>query len=216
MLRQPSGMTRRQFIATAALTSGAAAFGTFVASALGQQPKLVYWAYQFLRSSDEARVNFAQEWAVKNKVEMQVTLVPWKEFMTKITAAIQAQATPDIVESGGVELRALGQLLDVTDVYEKLEKEHGGWLGSAPLYMREPDGHVHHILYGLAGALVIVRKDLLAQAGFQKPPETWEEVLVQAKKAQQLPRVYGIGQPVSNQTDSNIWADIEQPYPGEI
>ena len=212
MLRQPSGMTRRQFIATAALTSGAAAFGAFVAPALGQQPKLVYWAYQFLRSSDEARVNFVQEWAAKNKVEMQITLVPWKEFMTKITAAIQAQATPDIVESGGVELRALGQLLDVTDVYEKLEKEHGGWLGAAPLYMREPDGHVHHILYGLAGALVIARKDLLAQAGFQKPPETWEEVLVQAKKAQQLPRVYGIGQPVSNQTDSNIWEVVMRSY----
>ena len=92
-----------------------------------------------------------------------------------------------------MELRALGQLLDVTDVYEKLEKEHGGWLGAAPLYMREPDGHVHHILYGLAGALVIARKDLLAPAGFQKPPETWEELLVQAKKAQQIPRVYGLG-----------------------
>ena len=76
-------------------------------------------------------MNFAQEWAAKNKVEMQITLVPWKEFMTKISAAIQAQATPDIVESGGVELRALGQLLDVTDVYEKLEKEHGGWLGAS-------------------------------------------------------------------------------------
>ena len=68
---------------------------------------------------------------------MQITLVPWKEFMTKITAAIQAQATPDIVESGGVELRALGQLLDVTDLYEKLEKEHGGWLGSSSCIMRE-------------------------------------------------------------------------------
>ena len=63
MLHQPSGMTRRQFIATAALTSGAATFGAFVAPALGQQPRLVYWAYQFLRASDEARVNFAQEWA---------------------------------------------------------------------------------------------------------------------------------------------------------
>ena len=105
--------------------------GAFVAPALGQQPKLVYWAYQFLRASDEARVHFAQEWATKNKVEMQITLVPWKEFMPKITAAIQAQATPDIVESGGVELRALGQLLDVTDLYETLEKEHGGWLGSS-------------------------------------------------------------------------------------
>jgi len=196
----------------AALTSGAATFGAFVAPALGQQPKLVYWAYQFLRSSDEARVNFAQEWAAKNKVEMQITLVPWKEFMTKISAAIQAQATPDIVESGGVELRALGQLLDVTDVYEKLEQEHGGWLGSSSLYMREPDGHVHHILYGLAGAVVIARKDLLTPAGFQKPPETWEEVLVQAKKAQQIPRVYGIGQPVSNQTDSNIWEVVMRSY----
>ena len=164
MLHRPSAMTRRQFMATAALASGAAALGAFVAPALGQQPKLVYWAYQFLRSSDEARVNFAQEWAAKNKVEMQITLVPWKEFMTKISAAIQAQATPDIVESGGVELRALGQLLDVTDIYEKLEQEHGGWLGSSALYMREPDGHVHHI------AVVIARKDLLAQAGFQKPP----------------------------------------------
>ena len=93
MLHQSSGMTRRQFIATTALTSGAAALA-FVAPALGQQPKLVYWAYQFLRASDEARVNFAQEWAAKNKVEMQITLVPWKEFMTKISAAIQAQATP--------------------------------------------------------------------------------------------------------------------------
>ncbi len=75
MLRQPAGMTRRQFMATAALTSGAAAFGA--APALGQQPRLVYWAYQFLRSSDEARVNFAQEWAAKNKVEMQIWPAPW-------------------------------------------------------------------------------------------------------------------------------------------
>ena len=49
-------------------------------------------------------------------------MVPWKEFMAKITAAIEAKATPDIVESGGVELRGRGQLLDVTDVYRKLVK----------------------------------------------------------------------------------------------
>jgi multiple sugar transport system substrate-binding protein len=132
--------------------------------------------------------------------------------MTKISAAIQAQATPDIVESGGVELRTLGQLLDVTDIFTTLEKEHGGWLGAAPLYMKEPDGRVHHILYGLSGAMVVARKDLLDQAGFQKPPETWEELLAQAKKAQKIPRVYGLGQPLSNQTDSNIWEQIMRSY----
>ena len=35
---------------------------------------------------------------------------------------------------------------------------------------------------------------------------------MQAKKAQQLPRVYGIGQPVSNQTDSNIWEVVMRSY----
>src|SRR5262245_36411867 len=151
MTLHPSRFTRRQFITSAALVAGAAAVGPFVTSALAEKPKLVYWAYQFLRSSDEARVNFAKAWAEKNNVDIDITLVPWKEFMTKNSAAIQAKATPDIVESGGVELRALGQLLDVTDVYEKLEKAHDGWLGAAPMYMREGNGRVHHILYGMTG-----------------------------------------------------------------
>ena len=101
---QPSSqLTRRQFITSTALAAGAAAVGTavgpFVAPTLADKPKLVYWAYQFLRASDESRVNFAKEWGEKNNVDMQITLVPWKEFMTKISAAIQAKATPDIVES---------------------------------------------------------------------------------------------------------------------
>jgi hypothetical protein len=49
--------------------------------------------------------------------------------MPKITATIEAKATPDVVESGGVELRARGQLLDVTDLYKKAEKTYGGWVG---------------------------------------------------------------------------------------
>jgi len=212
MVRQTSRLTRRQFMTSTALTASAATLGAFVAPALAQKPKIIYWAYQFLRASDEARVHFATEWAAKNNVDMQITLVPWKEFMTKISAAIQAQATPDIVESGGVELRALDQLLDVTDVYTKLEKEHGGWLGSSALYMKEADGRVHHILYGLAGAVVVARNDLLDKAGAKMPPKTWEDLLAAAKKTQQIPRVYGLGQPVSNQTDSNIWEQIMRSY----
>lgn len=211
-MSQPSRLTRRQLLASGTLAAGAATFGAFVAPALAEKPKLVYWAYQFLRSSDEARVNFAKAWAEKNNVDIEITLVPWKEFMTKISAAIQAKSTPDIVESGGVELRALGQLLEVTDVYEKLEKAHGGWLGAAPMYMKEADGRVHHILYGMTGFMVIARKDLLDQAGFKQAPATWGDLLAQAKKAQQIPRIYGLGHPVSNQTDSNVWEQVMKSY----
>ncbi|ETW94591.1 MAG: hypothetical protein ETSY1_34175 [Candidatus Entotheonella factor] len=214
MAVQPTPLTRRQFIASTALATGAVAMGA--APAFAQKPKLVYWAYQFLRSSDESRVAFAKEWAKQNNVDIQITLVPWKEFMAKISAAIHAKATPDIVENGGVQLRSQGQLLEVTDVYEQLEKEHGGWLGAAALYMKEADGRVHHILYGLTGSMVIARNDLVAKAGATLPAETWEDLFEVAKKTHRPPRVYGLGQPVSNQTDSNIWEQIMRAYGSRI
>src|SRR2546422_10644825 len=160
--------TRREFLRATALTTGAAA--TFPAPAIAQRPKLVYWCYQFLKESDEARASFAREWAKKNNVDLQLTMVPWKEFMPKITAAIEAKATPDIVESGGVELRGRGQLLDVTDIYRKLEKSYGGWGGEAPTNMLGPDGRVRHILYGFSGPVLIARDDRLSPAGPPTPP----------------------------------------------
>lgn len=216
MPHRPSLLTRREFITTTMLATGATTLAPFVTSALAQKPKLVYWAYQFLKASDESRVNFARTWAEKNKVDLQITLVPWKEFLTKITAAIEANAAPDIVESGAVELRARGVLLEVTDVYEQLEKEHGGWLGPSSVFMREPDGKVHHILYGLTGSVTIARNDLLEEAGLKMPAETWEDLLLYAQKAQKIPRVYGLGQPVSNQTDSNIWDQALRSYGARI
>jgi len=204
--------SRRQFLTSTALTAGAAATLSFPAPAAGQRPKLVYWCYQFLKASDEARANFAREWAKKNNVDLQLSMVPWKEFMPKITAAIEARATPDIVESGGVELRGRGQLLEVTDVYRKLEKAHGGWVGSSAKFMLEPDGRVHHILYGLQGFMLIGRDDLVKQAGLTPPPATWVDLLAYAKKVQQPPKTYGLGIPVSNQTDSQVWEDIMKSY----
>jgi multiple sugar transport system substrate-binding protein len=207
-----SRSTRRQFLTSTALTAGAVATVGFPARVSAQRPKLVYWCYQFLKASDDARAEFAREWAKKNNVDLQMTMVPWKEFMAKITAAIEAKATPDVVESGGVELRARGQLLDVTDVYKKAEKAEGGWIGPSSKIMVEPDGRVHTILYGLQGFMVIARNDLLEKGGLKQPPATWVELLAHAKKAQQPPRTFGIGQAISNQTDSQVWEDIMKSY----
>src|SRR3989449_8412096 len=158
MARPAKPHTRREFLKkSAALAVGANATATlpFAAPALAQRPKLIYWCYQFLKESDDARANFAREWAKKNNVDLQLTMVPWKEFMPKITAAIEAKATPDIVESGGVELRGRGQLLDVTDIYKKAEKAYGGWVGPSAKIMLEPDGRGHNPLYGMAGLMMV-------------------------------------------------------------
>ena len=213
MARSANHQTRRQFLTkSAALAAGAGATLSFPAPAVAQRPKLVYWCYQFLKESDDARASFAREWAKKNNVDLQLTMVPWKEFMPKITAAIEAKATPDVVESGGVELRGRGQLLNVTDIYRKLEKSYGGWVGNAPKIMLEPDGRVHHILYGFSGPMLIARDDLLAKAGLKPPPATWVDLLAYAKKTQHPPKTFGLGIPVSNQTDSQVWEEIMKSY----
>ena len=202
--------TRRHFLKSASLAAGAVA--VFPVPAVAQRPKLVYWCYQFLKASDDARASFAQEWAKKNNVDLQISMVPWKEFLPKITAAIEAKATPDVVESGAVELRGRGQLLEVTDLYKKLEKTYGGWVGNAHKFMLEPDGRVHHIMYGFQGFMLVGRDDLLREAGITAAPATWVELLAHAKKAQKIPRVFGLGIPVSNQTDSGVWEDIMKSY----
>ena len=214
MARPAKPHTRREFLQKSALAVGAGATSTlpFAAPAVAQRPKLNYWCYQFLKESDDARANFAREWAQKNNVDLQITMVPLKEFLPKITAAIEAKATPDIVESNAVELRGRGQLLDVTDIYKKLEKTYGGWVGNAPKIMLEPDGRVHHIMYGFQGFMLITRDDLLDKAGLKPPPATWTDLLAYAKKAQQPPRTFGLGIPVSNQTDSQVWEDMMKSY----
>lgn len=211
MTRPASLRTRREFLRSASLTAGAAAL-SFPAPAVAQRPKLIYWCYQFLKESDDARANFAREWAKKNNVDLQLSMVPLKEFLPKITAAIEGKATPDIVESNAVELRGRGQLLDVTDIYRKLEKTYGGWVGNAHKFMLEPDGRVHHILFGFQGFMLMARDDVLREAGLKPPPATWVELLEHARKAQRLPRIYGLGIPVSNQTDSQVWEDMMKSY----
>jgi len=210
--QEASRTSRREFLATTALAASAAAAVSFPIPAFAQKPKLVYWCYQFLKASDESRANFAKEWAKKNNVDLQMSMVPWKEFMAKITAAIEAKATPDVVESGGIELRGRNQLLEVTDIYKKLDKAHGGWVGAAPKFMLDAEGRVHTILYGFQGFMLISRDDLLKQAGLTPPPATWVDLLAYAKKAQQPPKTFGLGIPVSNQTDSQVWEEIMKSY----
>src|SRR5262245_28214563 len=194
MTRSATPHTRRHFLKqSAVLTAGAVAAATlpFAAPAAAQRPKLVYWCYQFLKESDDARANFAREWAQKNNVDIQITMVPLKEFLPKITAAIEAKATPDIVESNAVELRARGQLLEVTDLYKKLEKTYGGWVGNAPKIMLEPDGRVHHIMYEFQGFMPITRDDLLEEERLKPPAATWTGPLGAANTAEEVQRAGG-------------------------
>src|SRR5262245_42081443 len=75
--------SRREFLRSTSLTVGAAAALSFPAPAVAQRRKMIYWGYEFLKESDDARANFAREWAKKNNVDLQLTMVPLKEFLLR-------------------------------------------------------------------------------------------------------------------------------------
>ena len=106
-----------------------------------------------------------------------------------------------------------GQLLDVTDIYKKLEKTHGGWVGPSSKFMLEPDGRVHTILYGLQGFMLVGRDDLVkagrAHAAARRRGSTCSPT---PRRCSSPRRRSGSGIPVSNQTDSQVWEDIMKSY----
>jgi multiple sugar transport system substrate-binding protein len=67
-------------------------------------------------------------------------------------------------------------------------------------------------MYGFQGFMLVSRDDLLDKAGLKPPPATWADLLAYAKKTQQPPRVFGLGIPLSNQTDSQVWEDMMKSY----
>jgi ABC-type glycerol-3-phosphate transport system substrate-binding protein len=125
------------------------------------------------------RVNFAKEWAEKNNVEMQITLVPWKEFDQDLRR-YSGQSHPRHRRNRWHGLQRLGQLLEATDVY-KLDKEQkaAGWALARSI---AEAGKVHHLLSRVTGFMIIARNDLLKQAGAKLPMETWEDLLAAASK----------------------------------
>ena len=75
----------------------------------------------------------------EEKLDIRLS-VPWKEFMPRHGAI---EARPRGIVEWAARAARVGQLLDVTDVYQKLEKTTGmGRLRAH--FMREPDGRGHH------------------------------------------------------------------------
>src|SRR5437867_12617875 len=103
MARPAIRPTRRQFLKTsAAVAVGAGATRPFGTPALAQRPKPVYWCYQFLKSSDDARPTFARELARMNKWDPPLSMFAAKEFLPNTTARTKAKPRPVTTDSAGV------------------------------------------------------------------------------------------------------------------
>lgn len=103
-------------------------------------------------------------------VHVRVQQIPWSAAHEKLLTSIVGRSTPDVAQMGNTwipEMAALGALAPITTA-----------LGDSSYFPGIVATNViHDTLYGIPWyvdtRVLFYRKDILAQAGYQKMPETW-------------------------------------------
>ncbi len=181
-----------------------------------------YWGG--LIFSDEANnmlVEKIKQWGKERSVTVDVVMINQNETVQRVSAAVEAGTMPDALDMGRDLMLLLSKnnrLEPLDDLYDKIGKEHGGWLQSADSSTNPKDfgGKRYGVPFGTAGDVLNRRDDLLSAAGFKDPPQTWEELAKMAAAVQKPPKYYGMGFALSNVGDGNITTTWLQSWGGRV
>lgn len=187
MIRKGNGrshrrLTRRELLTAAgAGVAGAAALkivapwevGVAPAQIKGTTLRILTWNH-FVPAFDTWFDQFAADWGKANDVTVRVDHNPQLQLPARIASEAAAGAGHDIFLFQGQILITLyyQNMVDITDLVERLGKEHGGWLLSARNL-----GVVNGRWYGYPDFYICIpmlyRKDLLDENGFTVP-DNWD------------------------------------------
>ncbi len=205
-------MPRRTFLKGAAAVTGAAGLGGIPGILqAGQAPaypkgtKLhLLTRVNFVEPADKVFLAQAEEFGKQMGVEVLVERIGENDVQPRATAAIVAQAGPDIImfQNNFPHLMARG-LADASDIAEAIGKEQGGYWD-----LFKADAYVGKQWLGVPHACVAncmnYREDWLKEAGFSKFPDTYEEFREVGKKLKSMG--HPVGQAFGHSVnDPNFW-----------
>jgi multiple sugar transport system substrate-binding protein len=162
-----------------------------------KEAKLTVWMCKtFSPAANDMIKQRAKEFARKNNVKLDIVLIPYTDFYPKWTAAIESGQTPDVSFFGYQEVGEFyskGLLMDLSALDKKIEKEQGAFFPSvkAPITFQ---GKQYAIPLWVESQVLYYRKDMLKAAGFNHPPQTWDEFRKIAKATTDASKgIYGAG-----------------------
>lgn len=139
----------------------------------------------------------AKQFGAENNVEVNVEIIAYEDFFPKWTAAIESKRTPDISFFGYPEIGQFHSkddvLMDVSDLYKRIEEKNGKIYDSLKNSITY-DGKQFAIPFWSETQVLYYRKDMLKNAGFENPPNTWDEFRKIAKALTDPSKgIYGAG-----------------------
>lgn len=150
-------------------------------------------------------------------IKVVVQQLPWTAAHEKLLTAFAGDATPDVAQLGNTwipEMSALGALeplgprIAASNVIAQNDYFPGIWDTNVI------DGAVYGVPWYVDTRLLFYRKDLLAQAGFNAPPQTWDEWrrMLMAIKARAGAQAYAVLLPV-NEFEPLLVLGLQQGSP---
>ncbi|NPV54095.1 MAG: sugar ABC transporter substrate-binding protein [Firmicutes bacterium] len=170
--------------------------------------KIVIWdKSEYIPAYNQYMRQAVNDWAKKNGVEVEYTVVPPADLITKLMAAIESGNVPDIatVEVGMVaQLAGMDAVIDTNDLITSIEKQNNDKFSHGALRLVTIDGVRRGVPLATFPAALYYRKDLLKAAGVEAP-QTLDDFRKVAK-ATNNPRggVYGAGIPLGRSGGGDI------------
>ncbi|MGI5379464.1 ABC transporter substrate-binding protein [Streptomyces sp. CA-251387] len=191
-----------------ALAASACGGGSPTGGGSDDSPKtLTYWASNQGASIEVDKKVLQPEldkFEKQTGIEVKLEVVPWSDLLNRILTATTSGQGPDVLNIGNTwsaSLQATGALLPWDA--ENLDKIGGrdrfvdSALGSTGAEGRDPAAVP---LYSMAYALYYNKK-LFADAGIEKPPATWDELIADGKKLSKGGK-WGLGTEGSNPSEN--------------
>jgi len=201
-------ITRREFVkisSSAALTAAAGPYFLFPDKAHAQQKtlKVLQWSH-FVPGYDKWFDGvFTKQWGEKHNTNVTVDHITLNEINARAAAEVSAQKGHDLFAFLWPPSAHEQQVLDLTEVYEEVEKKHGKPIALGHRSTFDPKAKKY---FAFSDSFTPnpsnYRKDLWGEVGYPNGPDTYDDLRVGAKKIKEkFGNPCGMG--LSQESDTN-------------
>jgi multiple sugar transport system substrate-binding protein len=203
--KKGKGVSRRDFIKIAGAGGIAAgALGPaflFPERAAAQQKtlKVLQWSHFVPAYDTWFDGTFAKQWGDKHNTNVVVDHINLVDLNTRAASEAQAKKGHDLFMFLSPPAAYENQVIDMTHVYQEVEKKHGKKIDLAHKSTYNPKTKKYYAFSdSYAPDPGNWRKDLWAQAGFPNGPDTYDDLRAGAKKIREQTKDPKTGEPTGN------------------
>src|SRR5438270_8424703 len=183
--------SRRQFLKATALGVAAATLGVRPASAASKSLSLMH-ENSFIKTYDEYfQKTLIPAYQKAAGVSITYELVSVGGLQTRVTTVAETKSGPDMtLNFFNWPFLYDNNYVDVGDIAEEVGKKSGGWHDAAKEAV-VVNGKWKAVPFGNVGQLMNWRTDWFKQAGYDKFPDTWDELLEAGTKLKKAGHPFG-------------------------